>query len=164
MGSRPSDVLASSFFDSIKVGPHQEEYLDGATGSNNPVARVWRAAKDLWPQDKIQCLVSIGTGQPSVKRFGDSPLQIWQTLLDIATETEDTAEDFMRDHIDLYRSQRCFRFNVAHGLEDVGLEDSSQKNVIAACTRRYISSGAAVLAFEACAKNLSTRECASTFA
>ena len=39
-------------------------------------------------QNKIKCLVSIGTGVPSLKIFRDDFLNIGETLVPIATETE----------------------------------------------------------------------------
>jgi predicted acylesterase/phospholipase RssA len=36
---------ASSFFDPIAIGRFQEEFVDGATGSNNPVGEVWNEAQ-----------------------------------------------------------------------------------------------------------------------
>ena len=71
---------ASSFFDSIAVGRYGEEFVDGATGANNPVWEVWSQAQLVWgPQPvegRIKCLVSIGTGIPSLKPFWDDVFHI----------------------------------------------------------------------------------------
>ena len=32
---------ASSFFDLIAIGRYKEEFVDGATGANNPVWEIW---------------------------------------------------------------------------------------------------------------------------
>ncbi|KAK4172307.1 hypothetical protein QBC36DRAFT_153907, partial [Triangularia setosa] len=64
---------------------------------------------------------------------------IWATLKELATETENTAEQFHRDHSNLNNEGRYYRFNVDHGLEDVGLEESKKKAITAA-TRRYVAS------------------------
>jgi hypothetical protein len=48
-------------------------------------------------EGRIKCLVSIGTGVPSLKPFQDDVLHIGDTLVAIATETEQTAEKFRRD-------------------------------------------------------------------
>jgi len=158
---------ASTFFDPIKIGPYGEEFVDGAAGSNNPVRELWTEAMDMWPvralEGNIKCLVSIGTGQPSLNPFGDTLLDIAKTLTEIATDTERTAEVFLREHQDLARRKCYFRFNVEKGLEDIGLEDSKQRNVIAAATRRYIVSQVVHEHMKTCAENLSTRECASQF-
>jgi len=121
---------ASTFFDPIKIGPYDEEFVDGATGSNNPARELWAEAMDMWPSEsKVKCLVSIGTGQPSLKPFGESLLDIAKTLSEIATDTEYTAELFSKEHRDLAQSKCYFRFNVEKGLENVGLEDSKQETL-----------------------------------
>ena len=157
---------ASSFFDPIKIGPYNEEFVDGATGANNPVQELWNEAKSVWSDEplesRIQCLVSIGTGVPSLKPFGSSLGEIGKTLVQIATETERTAETFHRGHSELDASNRYFRFNVLRGLEGIGLEDVSQKNIIMATTSRYMESEATVKQMKLCGKILLARECTFT--
>lgn len=159
---------ASSFFDSIKIGPFDEEFVDGATGANNPIQELWNEAKNVWSDEpletKIQCLVSIGTGVPSLTPFGSNLVDIAKTLMQIATESEKTAESFHRAHSELDKGNRYFRFNVLHGLEGIGLEDAAQKNVIMAATSRYLRAEAIVKQMKLCGENLLTRECASTYA
>ncbi|KAI9670732.1 MAG: hypothetical protein M1817_003842 [Caeruleum heppii] len=137
---------ASSYFDPIVIGKHQEQYLDGATGANNPVRELWTAAQDLWDdenlEEKIRCFVSIGTGQPSLDAFGVSVQDVGKTLLALATETEQTAETFYREHRTLARDCKYFRFSVDRGLEHVGLEESSKASAIVSATRRYLESQA----------------------
>jgi hypothetical protein len=92
---------ASSFFDPIAIGRYKEEFVDGATGANNPVVELWNQAQLMWDPEplegKVQCLVSIGTGVPSLKPFRDEVLHIGQALVAIATETEQTADRFRQD-------------------------------------------------------------------
>jgi hypothetical protein len=84
---------------------------------------------------KIKYLVSIGTGVPQLKPFRDDVFHIGETLLAIATETERTTERFQR-HLD--EASRYYRFNVACGLEDIGLEESIKRKEIATATQRYL--------------------------
>jgi predicted acylesterase/phospholipase RssA len=153
---------ASTFFDPISIGMHEEQYLDGATGANNPVRELWTAAKDLWPEghleDKIKCLVSIGTGQPSLEPFGESLVDVATTLLAIATDTERTAEVFAREHRDLAREKRYFRFNVEKGLEKIGLEEFQKRSILVSATRRYLESQAVYENLLACGEQLSSKE------
>jgi hypothetical protein len=127
---------------------------------------VWNEAQDIWPlgslEDNVRCLVSIGTGVPSLKPFTDDLVSVGQSLLAIATETEKTAERFCRDKSGLDDKGRYYRFNVLRGLEDVGLEDSKGKNAIIAATDRYVESQAIFKQMKACAKNLSDKLCKST--
>jgi predicted acylesterase/phospholipase RssA len=154
---------ASSFFDPIAVGRYEEEFVDGATGANNPVWEVWNQAQLMWGPEplegKVQCLVSIGTGIPSLKPFRDDVLHIGKTLVAIATETEQTAERFRRDKSHLDNTGRYYRFNVARGLEDIGLEESKKRKEIAAATRRYVESQEVLKQMQACAGNPAGREC-----
>ena len=161
-------AAATSFFDSIKIGPHEEEFVDGAVGANNPIRELWTEAADIWNEgplhENIKCLVSIGTGIPSMKPFGDSLLQIGKSLIAIATETEKTAETFAKEHTRLDDEKKYFRFNVLRGLEEIGLEDAQQRNAIMAATRNYIRSEAVFKQMRACGQNLVERECWSTYA
>ncbi|KAH8648725.1 acyl transferase/acyl hydrolase/lysophospholipase [Tricladium varicosporioides] len=149
----------SSFFDPIAVGRYNEEFVDGATGANNPVWEVWNQAQLLWgPQPlegKIKCLVSIGTGVPSLNPFRDDVLHIGKTLVSIATETEQTAERFRRDKAHLDDSGRYYRFNVDRGLEEVGLEELKKRKEVAAATRRYIGSQGVFKQMQAFAESIS---------
>ncbi|KAH7141557.1 hypothetical protein B0J13DRAFT_676475 [Dactylonectria estremocensis] len=63
-------------------------------------------------------------------------LGIVATLKELATETERTAEKFRRNKSSLDDEARYSRFNVARGLEDVGLEESRKQREIAAATGR----------------------------
>ena len=154
---------ASSFFDPISIGRYKEEFVDGATGANNPVWEVWNQAQLIWGsgpfESKVKCLVSIGTGVPSLKPFEDDVLYIGKTLIAIATETEQTAERFRRDKSLLDNTGRYYRFNVTRGLEDIGLEESKKSKEIAAATRRYIGSQEVFKQMQACADNVAGREC-----
>ena len=156
---------ASSFFDPIAAGPYGEEFVDGATGANNPVWEVWNQAQLMWGpeplESRIKCLVSIGTGVPSLKPFQDDFLCIGKMLVAIATETEQTAERFRRDKSHLDNSGRYYRFNVDRGLEEIGLEESKKRKEIAAATRRYVGSQNVFKQMGACADNMAGRECQS---
>jgi predicted acylesterase/phospholipase RssA len=112
---------ASSFFDPIGIGRYDEEFLDGGTGANNPVWEIWNQAQMMYGpeplEDNLDFLVSIGTGVPSVKAFRDDVLHITQTLIAMATETEQTAERFRQNKAHLDEDGRYYRFNVSRGLE-----------------------------------------------
>ena len=153
---------ASSFFDPITIGDFEESFIDGATGTNNPVYEVWNKAQDIWPsrslKDKIKCLVLIGTGIPSLTPFKDDIISISQSLLAIATETEKTAERFSRDKSRLNNMGRYYRFNILKGLEDIGLENLKRKNTIVAAIDQYIKSQAVFKQMKACADSMSGRE------
>lgn len=159
---------ASTFFEPIRIGPYNENFLDGATGANNPVNIVWDEARDIWRpigalENNLQCLVSVGTGVPSVTAFGNNLKNIGEALKNMSTETERTAEDFVRRYSRLHSEERYFRFNVLTGLEKVGLEDATKMDVIGQATRRYVTTEEHKKRLESCAKNLGRRECEKDF-
>ena len=126
---------------------------------------MWNQAQLMWGpeplEDRIKCLVSIGTGIPSLKPFQDDVFHIGPTLVAIATETEQSAERFLRDKIHLDNTGRYYRFSVNIGLEDIGLEESKKKKDIAAATRRYIGSQNVLKRMQECADNVAGRVCKS---
>lgn len=153
---------ATSFFDPIAIGRYGEEFVDGATGANNPVREVWDQAQLVWGPEplerRVKCLVSIGTGVPSLKPFKDDVLHIGETLVAIAIETEQTAERFRRERQLLDSTGQYYRFNVVRGLEEIGLEEAAKVKEMAAATRRYIVSQEVHKQMQACAGNVAGRE------
>ena len=159
---------AGSFFDPIYIG--DEGFVDGATGSNNPINEMWIEATDIWRtnvrwnlEDNLKCLVSIGTGIPTLKAFEDYAISIGNALVAIATDNEKVAETFQKHHSRLFRDNRAFRFNALRGLEDIGLEGPSKQGAIMAATRGYIQTENVANQLEACAQLLRNRECTSGF-
>jgi hypothetical protein len=119
-------------------------------------------ARNVGPEPlegRVKCLVSIGTGVPSLKPFRDDVLHIGETLVAIATDTEQTAEMFQRERALLDTTGRYYRFGVLRGLEDIGLEEAKKVKEMAAATRRYISSQEVHKRMQACASSIAGREC-----
>lgn len=135
--------VAPTFFDPIKIG--LQEYVDGATGYNNPVNAVLSEAKAIWKDapSRIQCLLSIGTGTPSLKWFGDNMKEVAETLTAIATETEATEQQFFRNSASFGVDGRYFRFNVNKGLEDGSLDENDEKGIaqIESASLAYLDEG-----------------------
>lgn len=135
-----------SFFDPIQIGRFGEGFSDGGTGANNPVQMVWKEAQDTFLprgqllEGNLKCLVSIGTGKPSLEAFGNKLQTVAHTLIRMATDTENTAIQFSNTHQTLRSSGQYYRFNVDRGLEHIGLEDASKANTIMAATRNYLES------------------------
>jgi predicted acylesterase/phospholipase RssA len=156
---------ASSFFDPIKIGQFEETFVDGGTGCNNPVERVFDEALDIWGPDarqRIQCILSIGTGQPMEKGFGSGLKEIASTLIRIATETEQTAARFATGYapslgLSPQSNKVYFRFNVVKGLEEIGLERYQDKAKIASATKAYLSSPEVASNIVACTGALGSR-------
>lgn len=128
---------APTLFNPIEIG--RQHFVDGATGLNNPVEVVLDEAKAIWPDaiSRIQCIVSIGTGVPDLKDFGDNLKEVVDTLKAISTETEETEKRFFKYHRNLGVGDRYFRYNVQHGLGDIDL-DQHKAAQIEAATERYL--------------------------
>ena len=103
-------------------------------------------------QGKLRCLVSIGTGVPSMKPFLDDILHIGDWLIALATETQKTAEQFRREHSNLNNNGRYYRFSVDRGLENIGLEEAKKKNMIAVATDSYLKSQEVYKRLDSCVK------------
>ncbi|KAH6990107.1 acyl transferase/acyl hydrolase/lysophospholipase [Ilyonectria destructans] len=127
---------ASSFFDPIQIGKFGQWFTDGATGFNNPVNQVYDEACDIWADARtnIQCIVSIGTGEPRFKTFGDDLKGLASTLVALATETQHTANMFERHHPEITH----LRFNVRQGLQGVGIQEYKEIPNIKSVTDRYL--------------------------
>ncbi|KAG9529935.1 ankyrin, partial [Aureobasidium melanogenum] len=153
---------ASTFFDSITIGEPGQRFLDGGTGANNPISHLWGEAKDvLSPESLLQnlgCLISIGTGQPGYKRFEETVQGIGKALLEIATETETTANEFHRYQSELFESKICFRFNVPRGLGDIGLAETEQISAIRSMTSDYLQTEAVQGDIRMCVQQLGERQ------
>jgi hypothetical protein len=74
----------------------------------------------------------------SLKPFQDDVFRIGETLIAIATDTEQMVERFWRDKLYLGNTGRYYRFKVARGLEDIGLEESKKRKKIVPATRRNV--------------------------
>lgn len=79
---------------------------------------------------------------------------IVQAMKDIVTQTERTADDFNRAHRKMVDQNRLYRFNVYHGLAEVGLEEFKEKARIADATQTYLMQGETDQRIRACVDQL----------
>lgn len=158
---------ATSFFEPVTIGPRGRRFVDGALGANNPTDQLWNEAQNVWCQDEnnelsalLKCFVSIGTGNPGIKPIAGGSLKFFsETLVSIATQTEDTAKVFATRHRLLYETKRYFRFNVQQGLQNVGLEEYKKAGLIDAATAEYMDGQEVKSAVRECAVNLKQKQC-----
>lgn len=109
----------------------------------------------------IKCIVLVGIGNPGTSVVGDKPWTIFETLKQIATQTENTERMFAMKHHDLLDGKRrYFRFNVEQGLQDVGLEEHERHGDIIDAAMAYLNNHQIIKNdFRYCALNLSRKEC-----
>ena len=157
---------ATSFFNPTTIGPRGRKFVDAGLGANNPVEQIWNEAQNIWCsgeqelQQLLKCFVSIGTGNPGTKPIAEGAFKFFsETLVNIATQTEETAKVFIDRHRYLYERKRYFRFNVEQGLQSVGLEEYEKEALIDAATANYMDSQQTKSAVQACVSNLKLKQC-----
>ena len=144
-------------------------FVDGALRRNNPIREANKESRDIWPGEE-RLIVSIGTGRyvlmtarmraPLILcsapggNVAGGLLSLAQRLKDIVVDSEQTARDFAAENDAMIRSNRLFRFNVYHGLADVGLEEYKAVNVIAASTSSYLSEPEVTMKINDCVETL----------
>jgi len=157
--------LAPTFFDPITIGYLQDRFISGSIGANDPVYKLWHETQDIWPlgwlEDKVKCLISIGTEVPLPESCNDDLAGYHNFVLGIVTQTEKIAEKFYRDKAGLCNKGCYYRFEVPNELKIIGLEELEQKGAIIAATDRYIGSQDVSRQMRACASNLAKKPCTS---
>ncbi|KAH6711738.1 phospholipase, patatin family protein [Leptodontidium sp. MPI-SDFR-AT-0119] len=154
---------ATTFFESVRIG--NRTFADGALGANNPVDETEGEASNIWCSETgdlkplVKCFISIGTGNPGKKAFDDSMIKfLGQTVVDIATETENTERRFVARWAGHFDSKRYFRFNVDQGLQDIGLDEFERVGAMEAATSGYITYTAQRLRVRDCVQNLKLKQ------
>jgi hypothetical protein len=88
----------------------------------------------------VKCFISIGTGNPGKKPFEDSMAKfLSHTIVEIATETENTEKKFIAKWAKHLDEKRYYRFNVEQGLQNIGLDEYKKKGAIEAATEGYLT-------------------------
>ncbi|MCJ1247305.1 hypothetical protein MMC30_004519 [Trapelia coarctata] len=137
-------VAAPLFFPPVRFGHPPENYVDGGLRYNNPVRALYDEAKRVWnksSEPRIGCVISIGTGVPPLQATGDSGKDILKSLVNIAMDTQQTANEFA-DEMELVTEPGNFtyiRFNVEQGLQQVGVEEWRQFDKLTGATKDYLN-------------------------
>src|SRR5215475_6480097 len=90
-----------------------------------------------WPQQDRH-IISIGTGSAPGNFADGNILDLVQPLAKIVTDTEERNNIFRAAHSDTVKNDRLFRFNMYHGLADVGLEEYNVVDRIADHADHYL--------------------------
>lgn len=139
--------------------------MDGALGANNPVEEVEGEASDIWCANTgklkplVKCFISIGTGNPGKKAIKDNVLKfLTKTLVEITTETEETAKGFLGRWRHHYDHNRYFRLNVEQGLQDVDLAEYKEQGRIETATHLYLDDQQQIFRVRDCVENLKLKQ------
>jgi hypothetical protein len=154
---------ATTFFSPVSIG--DRTFADGGLGANNPVEEVEGEASSIWCSSMgelkhlVKCFVSIGTGSPGKKAFEDSMIKfLGQTVVNIATETENTEKKFMARWAKQFGEKRYFRFNVDQGLQSIGLDEYKKKGQMEAATGTYLTHPTQKFRIRDCVQNLKLKQ------
>lgn len=154
---------ATAFFKPVNIG--DRSFADGGLGANNPVDEVEGEASNIWCSGTgelkplVKCFISIGTGNPGKKPFKDSIVKfLGQTVVQIATETENTEKRFIARWAKHFDEKRYFRFNVEQGLQEIGLEEYKKKGPMEAATEGYLTHTAQKFRVQDCIQNMRLKE------
>ncbi|MCJ1393319.1 hypothetical protein MMC18_006191 [Xylographa bjoerkii] len=79
---------ATTFFESIAVGRQEIEFIDAGFGHNNPSEVLLDETRNVFPNEEISCLVSIGTGLGGVVTIKDTRMSIIEALKKMASNSE----------------------------------------------------------------------------
>ena len=147
---------APLYFPSVRFGKPPANYVDGGLNYNNPVRSLYDEAKHIWGKSRreIKCIISIGTGVPPLRSTGDTGRQILKWVVDIATDTQRTADEFAdeMEHLAGIASVDYFRWNVDRGLEKLKLEEWKDFDMLTGATSYYLNNRKADV--DRCAKVL----------
>jgi hypothetical protein len=160
---------APKFFEPIIVNGFS--FHDGGLGANNPSAQAWAEMRDVFQKGHddisgiVSCFLSIGCGKAKIPVVDKSVYGfLTETLVDIATETDKTAESFEAEHEQLFQADRCFRFNVERGLDDVGLEEHKHIQKVVNATEEYLRLKQTERSVSAAVGRLCQKQCNVDFA
>ncbi len=127
----------------MEIGKPPVTYVDGGMGYNNPIRALIQETSHMWPSErKIGCIVSIGTGVLISRDIGRTIPPLFEKLAEMATDTEKIAREFEEEMKHRYGIEQkvYFRFNVQHGLEQVGLEEWREMGRTKVATQDYLTS------------------------
>jgi hypothetical protein len=145
---------ATTLFHSMTIGRDNVEYIDAGFGYNNPCKILLEEAKKAFPRCKAAdfVVVSIGTGLKSNVQIRDRRTSILLALKDMASSSERVANEMESEFGD---GGRYHRFNVASGLESIGLAEWKKNDEISTHTHNYMDRPEQLRRVGTCAKVLS---------
>ncbi|KAK4421328.1 Phospholipase A I [Sesamum alatum] len=114
---------APYYLDDFSDGVYR--WQDGAIVANNPTIFAVREAELLWPDAKIDCLVSIGCGSvpTKVRKGGWRYLDTGQVLIESACSV-DRVEEALSTLLPMLPEVRYFRFNPVDERCDIELDET----------------------------------------
>ncbi|KAL3476528.1 acyl transferase/acyl hydrolase/lysophospholipase [Aspergillus californicus] len=135
-----------ALFDPIPLGPSRRRFMDSSAQANNPIREVWIEAKNVWRlttlESQLRCLVSIGTGLPTIKRAPKSTVFGFSTTKTAdagVVDSEVETNKFIQEHSELDDDGRLYRFDVPNGLAEIELDSVVEMETIVDATQDYLA-------------------------
>jgi Patatin-like phospholipase len=149
---------APTFFEPVLIDGRP--FGDGGTGWNNPTAEAIAEANKIWPNRRIGCLLSIGTGLEDAIQLGDGhrpskvpyawilhklapkasfELEVARYCVECLTSCEKVHDDVCSKFPDrILFEANYFRFNVPQGISAIGLEEWNRIGDVIDLTEKYM--------------------------
>ncbi|KAL3462605.1 acyl transferase/acyl hydrolase/lysophospholipase [Aspergillus heterothallicus] len=157
-----------SLFDPVVLGPSRRRFTDSSAQANNPIREVWIEAKNVWRlttlESQLRCLVSIGTGLPTIKRtrnsgggggvFGFVASAAKSGADAGVADPEVETNKFIQEHSELDDDGRLFRFDVPNGLGEIELDSIGEIETIVDATQDYLAKELVYKQIRRCGKAL----------
>lgn len=108
----------------------------------------------IWGEHSDRLIISVGTGEAPGPSFVGNAFKLVDALAKLVTSCKKDDERYQRGHRDAVDNGRFYRFNVTHGLAEVGLEEWDALEQIEASTNSYLSAEAVFRSFRQCASTM----------
>ncbi|KAL8995493.1 MAG: hypothetical protein Q9169_004787 [Polycauliona sp. 2 TL-2023] len=141
---------ATSFFEPVQIGSRTKPQTYGALlmrSSSSPSSSAFCPSEPVIPERRQL--------KQALERF------LTGTLVDIATETENTAESVIGRWRNQYEQKKYFRFNVQQGLQGIGLEEYREQATIETATDEYLQGIEQKSQVRDCIENLVQKKCST---
>jgi len=127
------------FFPSIDIGDVnlKETFIHGGLRLNSPVKAVLQEAELIFPDQRVSCLLSIGSGAQGIIGFNTtSTPALAKVLRQDMNDGERISEEVAKE----LSNRKVFycRLNVEHGLEGIGFEDFERLGDVRTHTQKYL--------------------------
>ncbi|RDW56410.1 hypothetical protein BP6252_14164 [Coleophoma cylindrospora] len=151
-------AAAPMYFKGVQFNQKGEKWCDGGLRRNNPIneALAELSRERDWKYKKVGCVLSLGTGVAKSLSVSSNLAGILKGAVAIMTDSDDIARVFASSElgIELFRTNRYFRFSVPQGMQDLQLDEWKETERMRALTTDYLAHAANGDLLERCAKSL----------
>ncbi|KAL1886009.1 hypothetical protein Cpir12675_006937 [Ceratocystis pirilliformis] len=132
---------AVNFFDSIRIGRDEIEFIDAGFGYSNPCEVLIKEATSIFPNRTIK-VTSIGTGLGDIVGIQDTKESVIEALKKMAESAKDVDLRLKQKYRKTQdQGKQYYRLNVARGLSDIKNWDCSETSKISGHTGNYLAEG-----------------------